>query len=398
MATLLSAISVIVFFVGIAALIRPIPKLKVRTRANALLVIAASFGIALLSGLFVEADSGGVSSDVKLAQGGEAPIPDYEFVSRAEYVGGMGVKVRVPGGLSKEEVGHVIGDAANRYGGNEEDTVWVYREGDDVTLSGYTVAMGERPNRRAKFELAFSDAYFADKTDSDGDKRTTVLDSVPSSASPVVANQSDQLLTFANEIDLSKYLSRCDGATEAIFIRECLGKKVVWEMFFVAGMEDPQVIMGVPGDRGLQSLVSFSSLPDWGDHRPLGGALAWTGRRTSIAARIAMPPHIVDPANTATRWIVLEDAQVVPNELWRDRAVEMVEAQTGVLAAMWPHAGGRSFWVTMANNGQPRDQEASQICGPIWRAGQPVGFGVIVTILDAARIDQQAEMGKALCP
>ncbi|MBA4209588.1 MAG: hypothetical protein C0454_08665 [Parvibaculum sp.] len=164
MATLLGAISVIVFFVGIAALIRPIPKLKVRTRANALLVIAASFGIALLSGLFVEADSGGVSSDVKLAQGGEAPIPDYEFVSRAEYVGGIGVKVRVPTGLSQEEVARVIRDAADKHGGNEEVTVWVYREGDDVGVSGYTVAMGERVASDSEFTLAFSDAYFANET------------------------------------------------------------------------------------------------------------------------------------------------------------------------------------------------------------------------------------------
>ncbi|HAW22105.1 hypothetical protein [Parvibaculum sp.] len=201
MATLLGAISVIAFLCGIAALIRPIPKLKVPTRSRALLVIAASLGIALLAEAFGEVAS-------------------------------------------------------------------------------------------------------------DGDKRATITEDVPSSASPVVANQSDQLPTFANEIDLSKYLSRCDGATEAIFIRECLGKKVVWEMFFVAGMEDPQVIMGIPGDYGVQSLVSFSSPPEWDDHGPR----AWTGRRMIIAARIAIPPHIVDPANAATRWIVLEDAHVVADK------------------------------------------------------------------------------------
>ncbi len=213
MATLLGALSILIFLFGIAALIRPIPKLKVRTRANALLVIAASFGIALLSGLFVEADSGGVSSDVKLAQGGEAPIPDYEFVSRAEYVGGMGVKVRVPGGLSKEEVGHVIGDAANRYGGNEEDTVWVYREGDDVTLSGYTVAMGERPNRRAKFELAFSDAYFADKTDSSEAQPTEEINVQPVEKDTEVASPNAETERKARLASKTKRMAESIAAT-----------------------------------------------------------------------------------------------------------------------------------------------------------------------------------------
>lgn len=57
MATLLGALSILIFLFGVAALIRPIPELKVPTRSKALLVIAASFGISLLAGFFIKADS-----------------------------------------------------------------------------------------------------------------------------------------------------------------------------------------------------------------------------------------------------------------------------------------------------------------------------------------------------
>lgn len=173
MATLLGALSILIFLFGIAALIRPIPELKVPTRSKALLVIAASFGISLLAGLFVEAESDGDSSDVQLTQAESGTLSDYEFVSRAEYVGGIGVKVRVPTGLSQEEVARLIRDAADKHGGNEEVTVWVYREGDDVGVSGYTVAMGERAASDSEFTLAFSDAYFANEPGAELDAAVT---------------------------------------------------------------------------------------------------------------------------------------------------------------------------------------------------------------------------------
>lgn len=165
MMMLLGIISILLLLVGTAALIRPIPELKISTRPKALLVIVASFALSLGVALFVETDSADVSGKQELAQHGGVSVIDYEFVGRAEYVGGMGIKVRVRTGLSKVEVGQAIRDAADKYGGSEEVTVWVYRENDDANVSGYTVAVGERSVNEAEFKFVFSESYFEDASD-----------------------------------------------------------------------------------------------------------------------------------------------------------------------------------------------------------------------------------------
>ncbi len=185
------------------------------------------------------------------------------------------------------------------------------------------------------------------------------------------------------EIDLDDYLARCHAASEADFNHDCLGKQVIWVLFFSSGMENPRVLMNKPGDYSTSFLVSFDELPDWGDR----GAASWTGRRVSVAGTIAAPDG----------GIVLENARVVEDEGWRDRAVEMARARDDVLEAMWPQPNGISFWVAMRNTGQSRDNDATQLCGELWRAGRPADFSVMVTILDAARIAQQEEIGKARC-
>jgi hypothetical protein len=185
------------------------------------------------------------------------------------------------------------------------------------------------------------------------------------------------------ELSLADYLAQCQGAAEADFNRDCLGKQVIWVLGFTAGMNEPRVLMNRPGDYSTSFSVAFEELPDWGDRGPM----SWTGRRVSVAATIAAPDN----------GIVLDNARVVEDETWRDRAVEMVRARDGVLEAMWPQPGGISFWVAMRNNGQPRDNDAAQLCGELWRAGRPADFSVVVTILDAARIAQQEEIGKARC-
>lgn len=186
------------------------------------------------------------------------------------------------------------------------------------------------------------------------------------------------------ELDLTDYLMRCKVASEADFNRDCLGKKVVWVLFF-AGTGQPMPMLNPDGYDDTYFNVSFAELPDWGD----SGASYWTGRRVSVSATIAKPES--DSA------VVLENARVIPDESWRDRAVEMVAARDDVLAAIWPQPGGVSFWVTMWDNGQ-RDYDASQMCGALWRAGRPADFRVAVSVLNAARIGQQADViGKATC-
>ena len=185
------------------------------------------------------------------------------------------------------------------------------------------------------------------------------------------------------ELSLADYLTQCQGAAEADFNRDCLGKRVFWVLWFSAGMEEHRVLMNRPGDYSTSFWVSFDQLPEWGER----GAVSWTGRRVSVSATIAAPDD----------GIVLENASVIEDEGWRDRAVEMVRAREDVLDAMWPQPGGISFWVAMRNTGQSRDNDAAQLCGELWRAGRPADFSVMVTILDAARIAQQEEIGKARC-
>lgn len=160
MATLFGIISVILFFVGIVALIRPIPELKIGTRQRALLVVAASFVISIGAAFFIENELGDASANVELAKDAGRSEAVYDFVIRSHYVGGVGIKVKVPMGLSREEIAQIIGNAASKYGGDGDVTVWVYRDGDDVDASGYTVAMGDRAANAGEFKLAFSDAYF----------------------------------------------------------------------------------------------------------------------------------------------------------------------------------------------------------------------------------------------
>lgn len=217
-------------------------------------------------------------------------------------------------------------------------------------------------------------------------------DDVPSSEpvaaeEPVVeAEANDEPAADAEplaELSLADYLTQCQGAAEADFNRDCLGKHVVWVLGFTAGMEEPRVLMNRPGDYRTSFSVAFAELLEWGDRGPA----SWTGRRVSVAATVAAPDN----------GIILDNARVVEDDTWRDRAVEMVRARDGVLDAMWPQPGGISFWVAMRNTGQSRDNDAAQLCGELWRAGRPADFSVMVTILDAARIAQQEEIGKARC-
>ncbi|MFN4230905.1 hypothetical protein [Parvibaculum sp.] len=165
MVIFLGIISVLLFLFGAAALIKPIPKLAISTRPRALLLIVSSFAFSFGAALFVETDLADVSRKRELVQHGGVSTVYYEFVSRAEYVGGTGIKVRVRAGLSKIEVGQVISAAADKYGGSEEVTVWVYRENDDADISGYTVAMGERSVNAAEYKLVFSESYFEGASD-----------------------------------------------------------------------------------------------------------------------------------------------------------------------------------------------------------------------------------------
>lgn len=185
------------------------------------------------------------------------------------------------------------------------------------------------------------------------------------------------------ELELIDYLAKCQGVPKADFNRDCLGKQVVWVLSFTAGLEDPRVLMNRPGDFDTRFWVSFNELPAWGERGPA----SWTGRRVSVAATVGAPGD----------GILLENARVIPDETWRDRAIELVRARDGVLDAMWPQQGGISFWVAMRNTGQSRDKEAAQLCGELWRAGRPADYAVMVTILDATRISQQVEIGKARC-
>lgn len=92
MATLLSVIGVIVFLFGVVTLIRPIPKLKVPTRARALLVIAASFAITLPVGLFVDEPSPAKPSKVAVAS---AASEGFKISVKAKPVSAYEVEVKI---------------------------------------------------------------------------------------------------------------------------------------------------------------------------------------------------------------------------------------------------------------------------------------------------------------
>ena len=201
-------------------------------------------------------------------------------------------------------------------------------------------------------------------------------------AEEVAAIETAESMAPPAELSLTEYLAQCQGIAEEDFTRNCMGKQVVWTLSFSAGMEDPRVLMNRPGDYSTNFLVSFNELPDWGSR----GSVSWTGRRVSVAGTIAVPDG----------GIVLENARVVEDESWRDRAVEMAKADERYLDAIWA-TGNISFWVAMANTGRNWDFEAQAVCKLLWRAGRPADFSVIVTVLDAARIQQQEELAKARC-
>tara|TARA_R110002074_G_scaffold364682_1_gene538196 strand:- start:423 stop:1250 length:828 start_codon:yes stop_codon:yes gene_type:complete len=92
MATLLSVIGVIVFLFGVVTLIRPIPKLKVPTRARALLVIAVSFAITLPVGLFVDEPSPAKPYTVAVAS---AASEGFKISVKAKPVSAYEVEVKI---------------------------------------------------------------------------------------------------------------------------------------------------------------------------------------------------------------------------------------------------------------------------------------------------------------
>jgi hypothetical protein len=190
----------------------------------------------------------------------------------------------------------------------------------------------------------------------------------------------------APAMSVADYLANCLKVDAASFVADCLGKRVEGDLYFMSpDAKGTKQLMATPGNHEDVFSVTFTTVPDWGSKEPF----RWTGRRETIMATIA--------ARSEDGGAAFDRAEIVRNDTWRDRATEMIKAREDVLDAMWAQAGGVSLWVAMRNNGSKRDKDAEQLCLEVWRAGRPEGQSIAITILDAARIQHQAEIGKAYC-
>jgi hypothetical protein len=186
---------------------------------------------------------------------------------------------------------------------------------------------------------------------------------------------------------VTDYLANCHKAEDTTFAADCLGKPVEGVLYFGSpSAEETKQMMSIPGNYEDILWVTFATVPDWGAKEPV----RWTGRRETIMAKVA--------ARSEDGGANFDNAEIVRNDAWRDRAAQMIKEREGVLEAMWPHETV-ALWVVMRNNGRKRDNEARQFCTEVWRAGRPENEGVVITILDATRLlqDDRVEIGKAYC-
>lgn len=82
---------------------------------------------------------------------------------------------------------------------------------------------------------------------------------------------------------------------------------------------------------------------------------------------------------------------------WQEQAVVLALEEPKVLDATWSQS--ISFWISVADDGSPRDAYASYICLLLNQAGKPQGELVSVTAWDAATAasNNPHQLGKANC-
>lgn len=82
---------------------------------------------------------------------------------------------------------------------------------------------------------------------------------------------------------------------------------------------------------------------------------------------------------------------------WKDAALEEIRAEPQVVEAMFQN-GGRTLWVSMRDDGSPRDGYANYLCLVMSDAGLPAGNRVRIRIWDAAVMrDELRQIGEGSC-